>query len=54
MPGARSARTADEAVTALTTLGFQQSASQKIVTAILGEKPEITVEALIREALKRI
>ncbi len=53
-PGARSARTADEAVTALTTLGFQQSASQKIVTAILGEKPEITVEALIREALKRI
>ena len=53
-PGARSARTADEAVTALTTLGFQQSASQKIVTAILGEKPEITVESLIREALKRI
>ena len=53
-PGTRSARTADEAVTALTTLGFQQSASQKIVTAILGEKPEITVEALIREALKRI
>ena len=47
-PGTRSARTADEAVTALTTLGFQQSASQKIVTAILGEKPEITVEALKR------
>ncbi|MBR6369708.1 MAG: Holliday junction branch migration protein RuvA [Bacteroidaceae bacterium] len=53
-PGTRSARTADEAVTALTTLGFQQSASQKIVTTILGEKPEITVESLIREALKRI
>lgn len=52
--GIQTGRIADEAVTALTTLGFQQSASQKVVTAILKEKPEITVEALIRESLKRI
>ena len=47
-------RIADEAVTALTTLGFQQSASQKVVTAIMKEKPEISIETLIRESLKRI
>lgn len=52
--GIQTGRIADEAVTALTTLGFQQSQSQKVVTAILKEKPEITVEALIRESLKRI
>ncbi|MBO7416453.1 MAG: Holliday junction branch migration protein RuvA [Bacteroidaceae bacterium] len=52
--GIQTGMIADEAVTALTTLGFQQSASQKVVTAILKEKPEITVEALIRESLKRI
>ncbi|MBO7589885.1 MAG: Holliday junction branch migration protein RuvA [Bacteroidaceae bacterium] len=52
--GIQTGRIADEAVTALMTLGFQQSASQKVVTAILKEKPEITVEALIRESLKRI
>ena len=52
--GIQTGRIADEAVTALTTLGFQQSASQKVVTAILKEEPEITVEALIRESLKRI
>ena len=52
--GIETGRIADEAVTALTTLGFQQSASQKVVAAILKEKPEISVEALIRESLKRI
>ena len=52
--GIQTGRIADEAVTALTTLGFQQSASQKVVAAILKEKPEMTVEALIRESLKRI
>lgn len=52
--GIQAGRIADEAVTALTTLGFQQAASQKVVAAILKEKPEMTVEALIRESLKRI
>ena len=52
--GIQTGRIADEAVTALTTLGFQQAASQKVVAAILKEKPEMTVEALIRESLKRI
>ena len=52
--GIQTGRIADEAVTALTTLGFQQAASQKVVAAILKEKPEMTDEALIRESLKRI
>lgn len=45
---------AESAVAALTMLGFQQAASQKAVTAILKEQPGITVEAVIKEALKRI
>lgn len=43
-----------EAVTALVTLGFPQAASQKVVQSILQELPNLTIEAVIREALKRI
>ena len=45
---------ATEAITAMVTLGFPQAASQEVVQAILKEQEGLTVEAVIREALKRI
>lgn len=44
----------DEAVSALTMLGFPSAASQKVVTAILKETSSIAVEQVIKEALKRL
>ncbi|MDR0894468.1 MAG: Holliday junction branch migration protein RuvA [Prevotellaceae bacterium] len=44
----------EEAVAALTMLGFQQSASQKVVLAILKEEPDARVEQVIKLALKRL
>jgi Holliday junction DNA helicase RuvA len=44
----------DEAVAALTMLGFNTAASQKVVFAILKEKPEAKVEEVIKLALKRL
>ena len=44
----------DEALTALTLLGFSRSASEKVLRQILGEEPAIAVEELIRAALKRL
>ena len=44
----------DEAIAALTMLGFAQAPSQKVVTAILKEEPGITVEKVIKLALKRL
>ena len=44
----------DEAVTALTMLGFAQAASQKVVLAILKETPDAPVEQVIKLALKRL
>ena len=38
----------DEAIAALTMLGFAQAPSQKVVTAILKEEPELTVEKVIK------
>lgn len=52
--GMQTGQTATEAVTALVTLGFPQAASQKVVQAILKENEGLAVEAVIREALKRI
>jgi len=52
--GIQAGQVATEAVTAMVTLGFPQAASQKVVTAILKENTALTVEAVIREALKRI
>ena len=46
--------TAESAIAALTMLGFQQAASQKAVLAIIREKPGMPVEAVVKEALKRI
>ena len=44
----------EEAVAALTMLGFPQPASQKVVTAILKEEPSAPVEQVIKLALKRL
>lgn len=44
----------DEAVAALTMLGFAQAASQKVVAAILKEEPSAPVEKVIKLALKRL
>ena len=44
----------DEAVSALTMLGFSPAPSAKVVKAILTESPDMPVEMLVKEALKRI
>ena len=44
----------DEAVAALTMLGFAQGPSQKVVLAILKEEPSAPVEQVIKLALKRL
>lgn len=44
----------DEAVAALTMLGFNTAASQKVVTAILKEQPDLPVEQVIKSALQRL
>lgn len=44
----------DEAVSALTMLGFAQAASQKVVLAIMKEEPNAQVEQVIKLALKRL
>ena len=44
----------EEAVAALTMLGFPQAPSQKVVTTILKEEPNLTVEKVIKLALKRL
>ena len=44
----------EEAVTALTMLGFPAAASQKVVVAILKEEPQAPVESVIKQALKRL
>ena len=44
----------EEAVAALTMLGFPQAPSQKVVSAILKEEPTLPVEKVIKLALKRL
>ena len=44
----------DEAVSALTMLGFSPAPSAKVVRAILEETPDMAVEKVVKEALKRI
>ena len=43
-----------EAVSALVMLGFTQANSQKVVAKVLKEYPSSTVEAIIKESLKRL
>ena len=44
----------NSAVSALIMLGFVQAASQKVVSGILKESPGLSVEGIIKEALKRM
>ena len=44
----------DEAVSALTMLGFSPAPTQKVVVAILQEKPDAPVEEVVKLALKQI
>ena len=44
----------DEALAALSMLGFQKSASEKVLNAVFKETPAISVEEAIRTALKRL
>lgn len=44
----------EEAIAALTMLGFAQAPSQKVVLAILKEEPDAPVEQVIKLALKRL
>lgn len=44
----------DEAVSALTMLGFSPAPSAKVVTAILTEQPGLPVEQVVKLALKQI
>ncbi|MCM1108868.1 MAG: Holliday junction branch migration protein RuvA [Clostridium sp.] len=44
----------DEAVAALTMLGFPPAPSHKVVVALLKEEPEAPVERIIKLALKRL
>lgn len=46
--------TGHEAVSALVMLGFVQNASQKVVSKLIKETPSLPVEAIIKEALKRL
>ena len=44
----------DEAVSALTMLGFAPAPTQKVVVAILSEHPDLPVEQVVKLALKQI
>ena len=44
----------EEALSALIMLGFARSQAEKVLTAILQGNPNLTVEALIKEALKKL
>ena len=44
----------DEAVSALTMLGFAPAPTQKVVMAILQEQPDLPVEQVVKLALKQI
>ena len=44
----------DEAVSALTMLGFSPAPTAKVVTAILNEQPDLPVEQVVKLALKQI
>lgn len=44
----------DEAVAALSTLGYQRQVSEKVVRELLSESPTLSIEELIRKALSQL
>ena len=53
-PAVNNKQVHDEAVSALTMLGFAVAPSQKVVYSILKTKPDATVEEVIKMALKQL
>ena len=53
-PMASHGAVAEEAVAALVMLGFQKTASQKVVVSILKESPVLAVEQVIKTALRML
>lgn len=53
MPSAAAEQT-EEALAALVMLGFQKSAAEKVLRAVLRESPAATVEELVRRSLKKL
>ena len=54
MTSLANAQVQEEAISALTMLGFAQAPSQKVVLSILKEEPNAPVEQVIKLALKRL
>ena len=47
-------KNAEESIAALVMLGFQQSASQKVVAKILKDKPDSSIEEILKIALRML
>ena len=54
VPSAANGGSYDEALAALVMLGFQKSASEKVLKAVVKESPSISVEEAVRQALRRL
>ncbi len=54
VPAAANGGSYDEALAALVMLGFQKSASEKVLKAVVKESPSISVEEAVRQALRRL
>ena len=54
IPGNKVNTNKEEALSALVMLGFNQVASAKVIEKIVAESPELSLEKIIKEALKRM
>jgi len=54
IPGIKVNTNKDEALSALVMLGFNQAASGKVIDKIVAEQPDLSLEKIIKEALKRM
>lgn len=54
LPAAAAAGALDEALSALTMLGFARTAAEKVLHGVTREAPDASVEELVRMALKRL
>lgn len=52
--GKTNSKTVEEALSALVNLGFNKAAAQKALDEIIREKPDSSIEELIKHALKRL
>lgn len=54
IPGASSSANLEEALSALVMLGFNKAAAEKVLRAVEKEKPDASIEELIKFSLKRL